>query len=133
MITYPFWPYPLDPARPRNKLEAGFWSVHALYPHIYVRIDAKANWLIDQGRDRYGVDAFFNDLRWKGGSTMDPPEPWKMNDHYRPYYARYWLQLHPEHWDFFELRRVKGEYSQPGEDPPAPPWFWNGKAQGELF
>jgi hypothetical protein len=110
MTDYPFWPYPLDPAKPRNKLESGFWGVHALYPAIYERVDLLCVRLISEGRKRYAVDAFFNQLRWHASASMDPPEPWKMNDHYRPYYARFWLQNNEAHWGFFELRRVKGEY-----------------------
>ena len=74
------------------------------------RVDLLCVRLIGEGRKRYAVDAFFNQLRWHASASMDPPEPWKMNDHYRPYYARFWLQNNEAHWGFFELRRVKGEY-----------------------
>jgi hypothetical protein len=113
LSKYPFWPYPLDANSPRNKLEAKFWGVHTLNPAVYERIDQLARHLLEHGRVRYGVDAFFNALRWNSGVGMEGEE-WKMNDHYRPYYARLWLQNNPGNWDFFELRKVKGEYPPSG-------------------
>jgi hypothetical protein len=67
--------------------------------------------MLCQGRDRYGVEAFFASIRWDTGLGM-AGEPFKMNDHYTAYYARFWLQNNRFHWGFFELRRVSGEYPQ---------------------
>lgn len=128
--SYPFWPYPLDSEKPRNENEVKFWSVHALYPEIYVRVDNLCWQLIGQGVQHYSSDAFFHRLRWHSGTTMDPPEPWKMNNIYTAYYARYWLQNNEIHWGFFELRRVKGEYPY---KPPPPPWKFDPDGHGLLF
>jgi hypothetical protein len=127
-VSHPFWPYPLDPDHPRNDLEARFWAVHAVTPQVYETIDAFAKSLLSSGRSRYGVDAFFNAIRWDSGLGMDG-EPFKMNDHYRPYYARLWLQNNESYWGFFELRRVKGEFPEP---PPHPPYSWD-LDRGTLF
>jgi len=116
MINYPFWPYPMDPHRPRNKHEARFWAIHAANPRIYLAIDAHAQDILSQGRSHYGVDLFFSSIRWDTGLSMED-ETYKMNNDLRAYYARYWLQNHEENWDFFELRRVHGEH--PWKLPPA--------------
>jgi hypothetical protein len=124
---FPFWPYPLTPFKPRNKIEVRFWEIHVRNPKIYERIDAQCFAMIAQGRRRYAVDAFFNTIRWDDTLAMNGEE-FKMNDHYRPYYSRLWLQNNPEHWGFFELRRVKGEY--PHRFPP--PWHFK-DGEGLLF
>jgi len=129
-MQYPFWPFPLDPARPRNKIEVRFWAIHLVNPRIYKRIDDQCWSMLAQGRIRYGVDAFFNTIRWDSGLSMNGEDEFKMNDHYRPYYARLWLQNNPEHWGFFELRRVKGEY--PPRPPRAPPSY-DPDGQGVLL
>jgi len=113
-VKYPFWPYPLDPKKPRNKHEAKFWEVHALNPAIYDKINAQAQTLLSQGRTHYGVEAFFASIRWDSVLGMNNEE-FKMNDHYTAYYARFWLQNNPYFWGFFELRRVKGEYPKKDE------------------
>jgi len=126
---FPFWPYPLDPENPRNEIEARFWVVHRENPEIYQRVNSHCVAMILQGRTRYGVDAFFNTIRWDTGLSMNGEEKFKMNDHYRPYYARLWLQNNEAHWGFFELRRVKGEYEW---RPPPPPTEFDDKGQGLL-
>jgi len=123
---FPFWPYPLSPFKPRNNHEARFWGVHAANPRIYAAINAHAQAMIAQGRTHYGVEAFFASIRWDTGLSMNG-EPFKMNDHYTAYYARFWLQNNPANWDFFELRRVRGEY--PRRQPPP----YDNEGQGLLF
>jgi hypothetical protein len=75
------------------------------------------------------VDAFFNTIRWDTEEAMQGEE-FKMNNDFRPYYARLWLQNNPDHWDFFEVRRVKGE------EPPPPahqPPSYDPDGHGLLF
>jgi hypothetical protein len=118
MNDYPFWPYPMNPTRPRNKHERKFWEVHGTHPEIYEVVDRQAKRLITGGRGHYGIKEFFESFRWNTMLSMDPPVPFKIGNNYPAYYARYWLQNNPEHWGFFELRRVYGEY-----DPDAEPEF----------
>jgi len=106
---YPFWPFPLDPRKPRNKHEIGFWQVHALEPQIYQAVDQLAKSLLVAGRGHYGIKEFFESLRWDSRLSMNGEE-FKMNNNYPAYYARFWLQNNSQYWGFFELRRVKGEY-----------------------
>ena len=108
-MSFPFWPYPLDPARPRNKHEALFWGVHTVQPLIYSSVERQAHLLLAMGRSHYGIKEFFEGMRWESSLAMNG-EPFKINNNYPAYYARLWLQNNPAHWDFFALRRVRGEY-----------------------
>ena len=93
MVIYPFFPYPLLESCPRNKHEARFWGVHALKPSLYERFDIETKKLLRDGRDHHAIDHLFNLARWNGHANMDPPEDdFKINNNYRPYYARLWLQ-----------------------------------------
>jgi hypothetical protein len=129
-MQYPFWPYPLDPDRPRNDIEVRFWHLHRRLPQIYWIIDRECKVLIAKGITHYGLQAFFESIRWDTGISMEETEIFKMNNDFPAYYARLWLQNNPDHWGFFELRRVKGEYPQ---RPPPPSFSFDPDGQGLLF
>jgi hypothetical protein len=127
-MEFPFWPYPLERERPRNQIEVRFWNLHELHPEIYERIDRECKLLISNGRTHYGVQSFFESIRWETDLSMQEGENgelFKMNNDFPAYYARLWLQNNPFFWDFFELRRVKGEYPKK----PRPNYDQNGQGQ----
>lgn len=61
--------------------------------------------LVDLGFERYSARAIIHQIRWhkhvdKGDRSF------KCNDHWTPYLARWFQDIHPEHAAFFETRKL---------------------------
>ena len=89
-----------------RRLEAAFLVHHAENPHVYVLFD-KFTWqVIRAGFNRYSARAIFHRIRWYTNiETSDPT--FKLNNNHSPYYARMWMEDHPEFPEFFETRQLR--------------------------
>ena len=60
---------------------------------------------INHGYKHYSVNGIFEQIRWELGSVGgDGEEQFKLNNNYRPFYARAFMQNYPEHDGFFRIR-----------------------------
>jgi hypothetical protein len=91
-----------------TSLEAAFQAFHAEHPEVYRKFCDYADEVIGRGFKQFSSDAIFHRVRWfmkvEGGRKL-----FEINNNHTPYYARMWMQEHPQWPKFFELRHVKEE------------------------
>lgn len=94
-----------DPRR-RDAREA-FYRFHADNPEVWTLFERFALEAADAGASRIGARLVWERLRWEGlVRATRGGEPFKLNDHLVPFYARLFLQRHPEHAGLLETRRA---------------------------
>jgi len=84
-----------------------FWDYHAQNPIIYEKLKIYAKQLKDSGRNRFGIRAIFERIRWDMYIEYKNDD-FKLNNTFSPFYARLLIFDHPEFDGFFETREVKG-------------------------
>lgn len=94
-----------------SKLWRAFREFHAKNPHVYEMFERFALEAVETGRARIGARMIWNRMRWycRFETTDKRAGRFKLNDHHSPYYARLFLERHPQHAGLFETRRVQGE------------------------
>lgn len=80
-----------------------FERFHAENPHIYDLFCRFADELIQRGRQHYSARLICSRIVWHIDTTTTG-DGFKINDHHSPFYARLWLEEHPEHEGFFRTR-----------------------------
>lgn len=81
-----------------------FRVFHAENPHVF-RLFERFALEAAARRKRFSSDAVLHRLRWFTQIETDDPAGFKINDHWSAFYARLFLEQHPELAGFFELRR----------------------------
>lgn len=77
---------------------------HKNNPHVY-RAFAKLAFEMRARRTHYSADTIMHKLRWDT-DIEGAGDPFKINDHYTPFYVRLLIYEHPATFiDFFQLRR----------------------------
>ena len=84
-----------------------FKIYHAENPKIYEIFKSYANMLIAIGVKNLSAYLIYERMRWE--SLVSGNDGYKLNNNYRPYYARLYMQDHPRYEGYFELRQVQGE------------------------
>lgn len=92
---------------PEVSLE-GFAAHHAANPQVYAKLREFALEAKRAGRTRMGINMLHERVRWY--TTVESKgEPWKLNNNYRPFYARLLMAQEPELVDFFETRTAAAD------------------------
>ncbi len=84
-----------------------FKIYHAENPHVYQAFSAFAMQLIAAGVDTLSAYLIYERMRWE--SAIGGNDGFKLNNNYRPYYARLFMQDNPAYEGFFQLRQVACE------------------------
>ncbi len=76
---------------------------HRDNPHVYQLIKRFTKQAIESGFKHYGMQTVIERVRWH---TMieTQGDQLKINNNHGPYYARLWMQDHPENAGFFHTR-----------------------------
>lgn len=90
--------------RPSSGYPAGFWRWLNANRHIYTEFEKRALAMAKTGRKRYSARTIVEVMRWET-DLQDSDKQFRINDHYTPGMARYFL----ERWEktypgFFRLR-----------------------------
>lgn len=98
------------------QLDAEFDRFISENPHVYARFRMLAVKLKARGIDRWGAKGIWEVLRWELAVTTNAGATDVMlNNNYTSRMARKLMAEEPEDFaGFFELRRLKGEFEQPG-------------------
>lgn len=91
---------------PKETIKA-FNAYHAGHPEIWIAFERKALEAIRAGETRIGAKWIFEVLRWEG-RIEKRNDTWAVNNNWASYYARGFIEKHPEHADKFELRETTG-------------------------
>ncbi len=97
-----------------------FDAVHRANPHIYALFEAMALRLIQRGWKRYSSDAILHAVRWETMHHLADGTLFKINNDWSAFYARKFIQAHPVHGGFFELRVSQADQVIPRADPRQP-------------
>ena len=84
-----------------------FREFHEQNPLVYELIQHYALKLIDQGFEHYSIQSLYERVRWHT-EIETKGDSFKINNNHRPFYARMFMNDHPEHDGFFRTREVKG-------------------------
>lgn len=85
-------------------LREAFARFHKDNPDIWRHFERFTLMAIASGRTRYSADAICHRIRWHVNIETKSKDPFKVNDHHVAFYARMFLEAHPEHAGFFTLR-----------------------------
>ncbi len=85
-----------------------FTEFHNRNPHVLNRLTQMAFDLKERGHRRVGIEMLFNVIRWETMMEIeDPSSLYKLNNNYKPHYARMIMETYPELDGFFEVRELK--------------------------
>lgn len=84
-----------------------FHAYHTTNPDIYdafVKYTLKA---IRRGYEAFSAEFVFNIIRWETKITGN--DEFKINNNYKAYYSRMFMNEYPEHKGFFRTRKSKAD------------------------
>jgi len=82
---------------------AVFSSKNPKVNELFVRFTTE---IINRGFKNYSVSAVFERIRWETDQAdVDGKSTFKLNNNYRAWYARRFMEANPEHAGFFRTRR----------------------------
>lgn len=83
----------------KSRLWQQFLIFHKSHPEIYEEYKKYIMNILQEGRDLYSAYLLRESDRWNSKR--------KINNNHTPYYARLFIEEHPEYKSFFRLRSVK--------------------------
>lgn len=87
-------------------IEDSFQTYHSQNPHVYNLFVRFANEAKATGRKTFSAYAIFERIRWHV-DVETTGDQFKVNNNYRPYYARKMMQDYPEFEGFFNIRELQ--------------------------
>ena len=108
-----------DPQRTRaDQIREAFEQYHSDNPQIWELFEKYTLATISRGHEHYGSSSVFERIRWHFAVDTKGPEAKevKINNNFKPYYARMFHTTHPQHDGFFRNRELNSERKLP-EDP----------------
>jgi hypothetical protein len=87
---------------------AAFGEYHAANPHVYDALRRFALEARRSGRPRMSINMLHERVRWY--TTVEAHEDdFKLNNNWRPFYARLLMESEPELRGFFETRQARAD------------------------
>ena len=99
---------PLKPFTHGVSIEERFHSFHRANPQVYEALRELSLHLAATGRQRFGMKALFEFLRFSY-ALQTRGESYKINNSYAPFYARLLMRNEPQLAGFFNLRTRWGK------------------------
>ena len=81
--------------------------------------------IISKGYKNYSVNAVFERIRWEKDIGGDGINQFKLNNNYRAFYARKFMDMFPEHKEFFRTRTQTSEDKKATKQEPLRPAYFN--------
>lgn len=92
-----------------HEMSARFERFHEENPAVYATLVRLAReWVERTGRHKIGIATLYERVRWEIAITTTDPD-FKINDHYRAYYARLIMQQEPDLAGLFDLRASEAD------------------------
>jgi hypothetical protein len=95
-----------------QSIRDGFNKFNQDNPHIFISFEKQAFKEISSGKKKISAKLIINKMRWQE-PLESSDKNFKINDAYQSYYARFFIEKHPEHIDIFEFRKLRNEESGP--------------------
>ena len=94
---------PLETPKPANDNYATWEQFHQDNPDVYHLIKHYTYEVIRTGKKRYAISAIIERVRWHT-EIETKGDGYKINNNWRPFYARLFMAEHPQYEGFFETR-----------------------------
>jgi hypothetical protein len=94
--------------RRSDQIFAAWSRFHAEHPEVWKWFEGFAFEAIGSGLTRYSADAICHRIRWYV-AVERRESAIKINNNFAAYYARLFVELHPQHAEFFERRELISE------------------------
>jgi hypothetical protein len=79
---------------------------HKQHPEVWLLFEKFTFDLISRGFRHYSAKGVFERIRWETDQAdVNGESTFKVNNNYSPFYARAFMQKHPQHDGFYRLRR----------------------------
>jgi|TARA_X000001388_G_C2175889_1_gene101641 hypothetical protein len=82
-------------------------AFHEANPEVWNMFVYFTQEIINKGYENYSVNAIFERIRWEKDMGGDGTNQFKINNNYRAFYARRFMNKHPEYQGFFRTRELK--------------------------
>jgi hypothetical protein len=89
-------------------MPAKFVEYHKENPQIYQAFKRIANEAIGKGHKNLSAEFIFNVIRWQTGVEANGDE-FKVNNNYKAFYSRLFMEEYPEYNDFFRTRKSNAD------------------------
>ncbi len=103
-MTAPMFTYPAEPTSER------FDRFHKAHPEVYVELTRLARQGVAAGRTRLGIGMLYEVVRWNrtiSGLPDAHEDGLKLNNNYKPHYARLIQSCNDDLCDVFETRTMR--------------------------
>lgn len=105
-----------------DQIEEAAKSFLIEHPQVWEMFKKFTFELIDRGFQHHSAYAVCERIRWEldhvGG---DGVSEFKLNNNYRPYFARWFMEEHPEYEGFFRIRKLTSSEDEPSSLPELTP------------
>ena len=95
-----------------HSIRDGFNKFNQDNPHIFKAFEEQALRAIAKGRKKISSKLIINWIRWHE-FLESSDKNFEINDAYQSYYARYFVEKHPQYNDVFEFRKLRNEEAGP--------------------
>jgi hypothetical protein len=89
-------------------IREGFNAFNRDNPHIFKAFEDQALSAIARGRTKISAKLIINWIRWHEYLESNDKN-FKINDAYQSYYARLFVEKHPQYSGVFEMRKLRNE------------------------
>ena len=84
-------------------------AFHVEHPEVWELFVQFTFQMIDRGFNNYAVSGIFERIRWEKDIGGDGLTMFKINNNYKPFYARRFMKMFPKHDGFFRTRHQVSE------------------------
>ena len=95
------------------------------HPEVWDMFVRFSKEIISKGYKNYSVNAVFERIRWEKDIGGDGINQFKLNNNYRAFYARKFMDMFPEHKGFFRTRTQTSEDRKATKQEPLRPAYFN--------
>lgn len=95
-----------------HSIRHGFNTFNEENPHIFKVFEEQVLAAITKGRNKISAKLIVNWIRWNC-FLESSDKNFKINDAYQSYYARHFVEKHPEHKNVFDFRKLRNERDGP--------------------
>ena len=96
---------------------------HVEHPEVWTLFSKFTLDRIQAGFLHYSVNGIFERIRWETAEAKG--EPFKLNNNFRPFYARKFMNAHPQHQGFFRTREQISKAKPPVKRAPLTPEYFD--------
>lgn len=104
-----------------DEMKAQCQAYHKNHPEVWDLFVRFSKEIISKGYSNYSVNAIFERIRWEMDVGGNGDSEFKINNNFRPLYARRFMKMYPDYDGFFRTRKQTSEEAPPTNLPELQP------------